>query len=150
MYRKYGIGIDTQSLTPTNPYRSDAPISKRENIMRTFAALAALMVLDLLSSGSQAAGLPLVISATVYYTHNTLTISGQNFGSNPAVTLDSMAFPAQSPSSSSQIVANFPSGKVPSSFTPGTYFLTVTLKNQLPTIFGVDIGANGAVGTAGP
>jgi hypothetical protein len=38
---------------------------------------------------SQAAGLPLVISATVEYSHNTLTISGQNFGSNPAVTLDS-------------------------------------------------------------
>jgi hypothetical protein len=80
------------------------------------------MVLDLLSSGSQAARLALVISATVDYTHNTLTISGQNFGSNPAVTLDSMAFPPQSPSSSSQVVANFPSGKAPSSFAPGNVF----------------------------
>jgi hypothetical protein len=90
-----------------------------------------------------------VISATVDYTHNTLTISGQNFGSNPTVTLDALSFPTQS-SASSQIVANFPSGKAPSSFVPGTYFLTVTFKNQLPTIFGVDIGANGAVGPAGP
>lgn len=63
-------------------------------------------------SVAQASGLPLVISATVDYTHNTLTISGQNFGSSPAVTLDSLSFPTQS-SASSQIVANFPSGDVP-------------------------------------
>jgi hypothetical protein len=116
--------------------------------MRILAALGVTALLGLLSSGSQAAGLPLVISATVDYTHNTLTISGQNFGSNPSVTLDSLAFTTQS-SASSQIVANFPSGKAPSSFTPGTYFLTVTFKNQLPTIFGVDIGANGATGPTG-
>ena len=98
---------------------------------------------------AHAAGLPLVISATVDYTHGTLTISGQNFGSAPTVTLDSLTFPAQS-ASSSQVVANFPSGRTPSSFTPGTYFLSVTFRNQLPTIFGVDIGANGAQGSAGP
>jgi hypothetical protein len=118
--------------------------------MRILAALGLSVLLGLLSFGAHAAGLPMVISATVDYTHNTLTISGQNFGSNPSVTLDALAFPAQSPSSGSQIVANFPSGTAPSSFTPGTYFLTVTFKNQLPTIFGVDIGANGAVGPAGP
>ena len=99
-------------------------------------------------SVAEAAGLPLVISVTVDYTHNTLTINGQNFGSSPAVTLNALAFSTQS-SASSQIVANFPSGKAPASFTPGTYFLTVTFKNQLPTIFGVDIGANGAPGPAG-
>jgi hypothetical protein len=117
--------------------------------MRILTALGASMLLALLSLGVRAAGLPLVISATVDYTQNTLTISGQNFGSHPSVTLDALAFTTQS-SASSQIVANFPSGKAPSSFTPGTYFLTVTFKNQLPTIFGVDIGANGAVGPAGP
>jgi hypothetical protein len=117
--------------------------------MRILAALGMTALLGLVSSGSQSAGLPLVISATVDYTHNTLTISGQNFGSNPSVTLDALAFPTQS-SASSQIVANFPSGKAPSSFTPGAYFLTVTFKNQLPTIFGVDLGANGAQGPAGP
>jgi hypothetical protein len=116
--------------------------------MRILTALGASMLLGLLSFGARAAGLPLVISATVDYTHNTLTIGGQNFGSNPSVTLDSLAFTTQS-SASTQIVANFPSGKAPSSFTPGTYFLTVTFKNQLPTIFGVDIGANGAAGAAG-
>jgi hypothetical protein len=114
-----------------------------------------LMILGVVILGSaatrvEAAGLPVVISATVDYRHNTLTISGQNFGSYPSVPLDSLAFTAQSPSSGTQIVANFPSGKASSSFTPGTYFLMVTFKNQLPTIFGVDIGANGAVGPAGP
>jgi hypothetical protein len=113
-------------------------------------ALVFTALLGLSSFGVRAAGLPLVISATVDYAHNTLTITGQNFGSSPSVTLDSLAFPAQTPSSSSQIVANFPSGKAPGSFTPGTYFLTVTFRNQLPTIFGVAIGANGAPGPAGP
>jgi len=116
--------------------------------MRIFAALGMTALLELMSFGSKAAGLPLVISATVDYTHNTLTIGGQNFGSSPAVTLDSLAFTTQ-PSSSTQIVANFPGGNPPASFTPGTYFLTVTFKNQLPTIFAVDIGANGAPGPAG-
>ena len=117
--------------------------------MRTLTALGVFFVLAIYSATAPAAGLPLVISATVDYTHNTLTISGQNFGASPTVTLDALAFGTQS-SSGSQIVANFPSGKAPVSFTPGTYSLTVTFKNQLPTIFGVDIGANGAVGPAGP
>jgi hypothetical protein len=125
---------------------------RRENVMkdRTLFVTWCGILTSLLVSISQAraAGLPLVISATVDYAHNTLTISGQNFGSNPAVTLDALAFPTQS-SASSQIVASFPSGKAPASFLPGTYFLTVTFKNQLPTIFAVDIGANGAPGPAG-
>ena len=117
--------------------------------MRSLSALGLTAVFGFLASMAQAAGLPLVISATVDYSHNTLTISGQNFGSNPAVTLDSLAFPTQS-SASSQIVANFPAAKAPSSFVPGTYFLTVTFKNQLPTIFAVDIGGSGAQGPVGP
>ena len=117
--------------------------------MRILAALSLMMLLDLLSPATRAAGLPLVISATVDYSHNTLTVNGQNFGSNPAVTLDSLAFPTQS-SGSAKIIASFPSGKAPASFVPGTYFLTVTFKNQLPTIFAVDIGGSGAQGPAGP
>jgi Collagen triple helix repeat (20 copies) len=111
-----------------------------------FGVIAALL---LGASPSHAVGLPLVISATVDYAHGTLTVTGQNFGSSPSVTLDALGFPAQS-SSSTQVVAVFPNARAPSSFTPGTYFLTVTFKNQLPTIFGVDIGANGAQGPAGP
>ena len=98
---------------------------------------------------AQAAGLPLVISATVDYAHGTLTVSGQNFGTNPTVMLDSLAFPVQSPGSG-QIVAGFPVNRAPSTFVPGTYFLTLQFKNQLPAIFAVDIGANGATGPAGP
>jgi len=116
--------------------------------MRIFAALGVFVALELLSPATEAAGLPLVISATVDYAHGSLTVTGQNFGSNPTVTLDSLAFPTQA-SASGQIVANFPSDKAPSSFTPGTYFLTVRFKNQFPAIFAVDIGANGAQGPAG-
>src|ERR1700761_6274698 len=111
--------------------------------------MAGILSIAVHSSPASAAGLPLVISATVDYSHATLTISGQNFGSSPSVTLDALSFPSQS-STSTQVVASFPSGRAPSSFTPGTYFLTVTFKNQLPTIFGVDIGANGPAGAVGP
>jgi Protein of unknown function (DUF1566)/Collagen triple helix repeat (20 copies) len=117
--------------------------------MRTLATLTIFVLLDLASHPSEAIGLPVVISATVDYSHNTLTINGQNFGSAPAVKLDALAF-ATATSGTSQIVANFPSGKAPSSFIPGTYFLTVTFKNQLPTVFAVDIGGSGAQGPAGP
>jgi hypothetical protein len=117
--------------------------------MRTLAGLSLIALLELLSPAAEPAGLPLVISATVDYAHSTLTINGQSFGSNPAVTLDSLAFPTQS-SASTKIVAAFPSGRAPSSFVPGTYFLTVTFKNQLPTIFAIDIGGSGAQGPAGP
>src|SRR5437762_12871378 len=92
---------------------------------------------------------PLVISVTVDYTHSTLTITGQNFGSSPTITVDSLTFPPSS-SSSNQIVGNFPSGVSPASFTPGTYFLTLKFTNQLPAVFTVDIGANGAPGAPGP
>src|SRR6267154_841716 len=113
------------------------------------AMAVAVVCFALQPSPAQAAGLPLVISATVDYTRGTLTIGGQQFGSAPVVTLDSLAFPTQS-SASSKIVANFPTGRAPASFTPGTYFLTVQFRNQLPTIFAVDIGGNGAPGPQGP
>lgn len=43
----------------------------------------AIGLLGLLSSPAPAAGLPLIVSATVDYTQGTLTVSGQNFGSIP-------------------------------------------------------------------
>ncbi len=83
----------------------------------------AITLLGGISSPAQAAGLPLITSATVDYTHSTLTITGQNFGSSPAVTLDNLSFTTVSAvSNQNQIVANFPSGQPASSFTPGTYF----------------------------
>ena len=104
--------------------------------------------LGMVSPPAWAAGLPLVISANVNYTRNTLTISGRNFGSSPIVTLDSIKFPTQS-SSSNEIVADFPSVTPPSRFAPGTYFLTLQFRNQVPAAFAVDIGANGPQGPAG-
>src|SRR5450631_113015 len=108
-----------------------------------------IAALGLVGASAQAAGLPLIVSATVNYTAKTLTITGQNFGSSPSVTLDSMTFPTMT-SSGSQIVADFPNSTPPSSLTPGTYFLTVQFKNQLPSIFTVNVGANGAPGSVGP
>ena len=121
---------------------------------RIFAIiLSALGLLGFAPPAARAAGLPIVVSATVDYTHKTsMTITGQNFGSNPAVTLDQLNFPTVS-SSSSQIVANFPSGSPPATFAPGTYFLTMQYRNQLPSVFTVDIGAagpQGPQGVAGP
>jgi hypothetical protein len=120
---------------------------------RSFGApLGAILITSIfalaVTTSAQAAGLPLVISATVNYSQNTLTITGQNFGGSPKVTLDAMTFPTMS-SSSSQIVADFPNSTPPSSFTPGTYFLTVAFNNQFPTIFAVNIGANGPQGPQG-
>src|SRR5947207_851957 len=116
------------------------------------ASLSAMLIsafLALANSTPVQANPPLVISATVDYTQKTLTINGQNFGSNPTITVDSLTFPTLS-SSSNQIVGNFPSDRSPSSFAPGTYFLTLQFRNQVPAAFTVDIGANGAAGPAGP
>jgi hypothetical protein len=110
---------------------------------------AAIASLGLWASPTEAAGLPLVISATVNYSQKTLNISGQNFGGSPSVTLNSMTFSTLS-SASNQIVAKFPDAAPPSSFVPGTYFLTIQSRNQLPAIFTIDIGANGVSGPAGP
>jgi uncharacterized protein DUF1566/collagen triple helix repeat protein/IPT/TIG domain-containing protein len=107
-----------------------------------------LAFVALLPAEAPAAGLPLVISATVNYSSATLTISGQNFGSNPVVTLNNSNFTTVS-ASASQIVASFPSSSPPTSFIPGTYFLTLQYRNQLPSIFTVDIGANGPQGPQG-
>jgi Protein of unknown function (DUF1566)/Collagen triple helix repeat (20 copies) len=118
-------------------------------MIKHLALLFSMFFVVLWPDRAPAAGLPVVISATVDYMHNTLTISGQNFGGLPTVTLDSMTFPTMT-AASKQIVADFPNTTPPASFTPGTYFLTVTFRNQLPTIFAVDIGANGPQGIAGP
>ncbi len=134
------------SRTQNQPTELVPRIHRIRRVCGLFGALLAL--LGVLSSPAQAVGLPLVISATVDYAHGTLTITGQNFGSSPTVTLDAMTFPTQS-ASSSRIVANFPAGNPPSSFAPGTYFLTLQYRNQLPSIFTADIGANGAQGPAG-
>jgi hypothetical protein len=104
----------------------------------------------LVSGPAHAAGLPVVISTTVDSAHNMLTINGQNFGSNPLITLGSLKFTTAAGWSSTRIVGNFPNSNPASSFTPGTYFMTVQFSNQLPSIYTVDIGAQGAAGPQGP
>jgi Protein of unknown function (DUF1566)/Collagen triple helix repeat (20 copies) len=103
----------------------------------------------LMSGPAHAAGLPVVISTTVDSAHNMLTINGQNFGSNPLITLGSLKFTTAAGSSSTRIVGNFPTSNPASSFTPGTYFMTVQFSNQLPSIYTVDIGAQGVAGPQG-
>ena len=118
-----------------------------------FASLPGILALLVLRAPqASAVGLPLIDSATIDYSNGTLIVTGQNFGSNPTVTLDKMSFSVLS-SSSNQIVAGFPAGAQPSSFSPGTYFLSLQSRNQFPSLFTVDIGANGPpgpVGASGP
>ena len=61
--------------------------------MRILAASTLSVLLGLFSFGVRAAGLSLVLSATMDCSHNTLTVNGKRFGSNPTVTLDSSALP---------------------------------------------------------
>ena len=99
--------------------------------MKRFATfvLGTLLSLGLLPQPAAAAGVPLIVSTTVDYTNKTLTINGHNFGSNPVVTLNGLTFPTGNPGPV-QIVATFPDGHPPSSFTPGTYFLTVRYRKE--------------------
>ena len=100
-------------------------------MIRILALLLSTLVLaGLAAPSAQAAGLPVIISATVDYTQKTVTISGQNFGSSPTVTLDSMTFPTMT-AASKQIVADFPNRTPRSCFTPGRYFLTITFRNPV-------------------
>jgi hypothetical protein len=92
---------------------------------------------------------PFINNAVVNYGLNTLTVSGSNLGSTPKITLGVVALTTQT-ATSTQIVANFPPTALPSSFTPGTYFLLVTYRNSLPSIFTVAIGTAGPQGLVGP
>ena len=112
------------------------------------AILAAAFFITAVSGPARAAGVPVVISTTVDSLHNTLTINGQNFGSNAIITLGSIKFTTVS-SSSTQILGSFPAGNSASSFSPGTYFLTLQFTNQLPSIFTAVIGAAGPQGPIG-
>jgi hypothetical protein len=122
-----------------------------ETSMNRLKGLVAGLVatVGLMSGPAHAAGFPVVISTTVDSASNTLTINGQNFGSSPIITLGSLRFSTAAGSSTTQIVGNFPTGHPAASFTPGTYFLTVQFSSQLPSIYTVDIGAQGPAGPLG-
>jgi Protein of unknown function (DUF1566)/Collagen triple helix repeat (20 copies) len=115
-----------------------------------FIALGSLVCLSLVASVARAQnGFPLISSADVDYSHNTLTVSGTNFGLSPKVTVGAATLTAPSATATS-IVANFPSTALPSSFTPGTYFLTITFSNGRFAVFTVALGATGPQGPVGP
>ena len=112
------------------------------------AILAATFFLTVLGTFAHATGVPVVISTSVDATHNTLTINGQNFGTGAVITLGSIKF-ATASSTAAKIVGNFPAASPASSFTPGTYFLTLQFTNQLPSIFTAVIGGAGSQGPQG-
>jgi len=114
------------------------------NFRAPLSALLISVFLALAVSAPAQAGFPLILSATVDYTHNTMTITGKNFGSSPTIIVGSVTFPTPSSVSSNLIVGSFPSGMPASQFTPGTYFLTLQFTNQYPVVFWVDIDADGA------
>lgn len=109
--------------------------------------VSALAVGGLLSSAGRAAGLPIVFSTNV--SGATLTIMGQNFGNNPQVLLDNVPFQPVSGDivNGSEIQVSLAGASLLSH--PGTYLLTLNFKNQLPTIFAVQVGAIGPAGPTG-
>jgi hypothetical protein len=121
---------------------------KGENVKRLIGLILGAIASLGLTMPVGAAGFPLIQSATVDYTQKTLTISGQNLGSHPTITVNAIVF-STARASSTYVVGIFPPSTPPSSFAPGTYFLTVQSKNQLPAIFAVDIGASGPTGPTG-
>jgi len=91
---------------------------------------------------------PVINSATVDYGHGLLVISGISLGATPLVKVGMTPLTVQS-SSSTQIVAAFPSNAPPGSFLPGTYFLNVTFRNGLFAVFTIALGATGPPGPFG-
>src|ERR1035437_5560258 len=96
---------------------------------------AGLLVFAMLAPARLAIGQansPQTNSAIVDYVNKTLTLSGVNYGLTPVVTLGRVALVVQS-SSSTQLVTTFPSALPLSSFTPGTYSVTVSFKGGQAT-----------------
>src|ERR1700730_15380299 len=93
---------------------------------------------------------PVVDSAVVNCTANTLTITGSGFSTGPTVTVGTVALTTSS-SSSTQIIATFPASSPPCQFTPGDYLLQVTAAAGGPPAQGiVTMGAVGPQGPPGP
>lgn len=115
-------------------------------LSRGFAVCSGVVLFAILGS---AQSFPTINSAVVDYVNTTLTVSGANFGVGPVVTLGTVRLAVQS-SSSSQIVATFPSAEPPSSFIPGSYFLRVVFSGGALAIFDVALGATGPQGPIGP
>ena len=122
----------------------------RASVNRFLAiVLGSVLCLTLLLSAASADTSPIVNTAIVDYSRNTLTVTGVNFASSPKATLGTVALTTQS-ASATQIVANFPLSTPASSFTPGSYFLKISFSNGSLAVFEVAMGATGPAGPAGP
>jgi Protein of unknown function (DUF1566)/Collagen triple helix repeat (20 copies) len=128
---------------------SGSALTIEEKVMQQSLGLfvSALVIGGLVSSAGRAAGLPLVFSTNVSGT--TLTIVGQNFGTSPQVLLDNVPFQPVSGDivNGSEVQVSLAGASLLSH--PGTYLLTLNFKNQLPTIFTVQVGATGPAGPTG-
>ena len=107
--------------------------------------LGSLLSLCLLTSVHAQNTFPIISSAVVDYSQNTLTVVGTNFKTTTKVTLGAVPLTVRS-ATVSKIVANFPSTALPANFVPGTYFLELTFSNGFFSVFTVALGAIGPVG----
>ena len=112
---------------------------------RPFVHTLFLAALTLLGT---AYAIPVIKSANIDYSANTLSLGGSGFGTGPKATLNGITLTTQN-STSTQIVASFPASNPASLIVPGNYFLNVTFTNSLPTFFNVTLGAVGPRGPMG-
>jgi hypothetical protein len=89
------------------------------------------------STGTHAAGVPVVLGAGVDAANRSLRIEGANFGPNPAVTLGTTPLEVKS-STATEIVTNF----TMSGFLPGTYVLGVQFSHGPSAFFALSIPAS--------
>ncbi len=92
---------------------------------------------------------PVIKSAVVTYSTNTLTISGSSFGNGPTVTFAGQILPVQS-AGATQIVVMFQPSAPATSFAPGNYSLQIAFTNNKTASFVVTLGAVGPQGPLGP
>jgi hypothetical protein len=118
------------------------------NSFPRIATWVAVASLGMALSVSTARAVPVINNTNVDYTNNLLTINGTGFGAFPKATLNNLVLSTQS-ATATRIVAAFPASAPASSVTPGSYLLTVTFGNALPTIFEVTMGAVGPRGPMG-
>ena len=146
-----GLVINSKRLRSEKIGRGGSSCNQHRDFhMKSIASACIVFLMALGSSGpAQALGIPLIISTSVDSQHGTVIINGQNFGKAPVVNLNQLLFRTQS-ATTTQVIATFPDASPLSSFTPGTYVLTITFQNQLPSVFTVAVGSIGPAGPQGP
>ena len=104
-------------------YRHGFPFSRLVNRLSTFTFGFVVLTFVLISPNRMVAqNTPVIDSAVVDCTANTLSITGSGFSTGPTVTVGTVALTTSS-SSSTQIIATFPASSPPCQFTAGDYLL---------------------------